>query len=132
VHVETSIVRVSDAFDWPQIIDETQKDLTLKLDLIKPQLVALSVLHDEVSKTNKWVLVINHLVCDGVSWWILLNDLESCITSLKNAKEISLPEKTCSLIQWRDGLNRFADSPNMQQQTHYWDEIDLQSGLLIN
>ncbi|MDC0601774.1 amino acid adenylation domain-containing protein [Aliiglaciecola sp.] len=132
VHVETSIVRVSDDFGWSQIIDETMKHLTLKLDLVKPQLVALSVLHDEVSKTNKWVLVINHLVCDGVSWWILLNDLESCITSLKNDKEISLPEKTCSLIQWRDGLNRFADSPKMQQQKHYWDEIDLQSGLLIN
>lgn len=130
VYIETSQLQVSDSLSWQHIFDDTIDKLTLKLDLAKSQLLALSVLHDEVSGSTKWVMVLNHMVCDGVSWWILLNDLESSIRSLSQGEAISLPDKTCSLMQWHDGLIRYSDSSQMHDQARYWDEIDLQIGLL--
>jgi len=53
------------------------------------------------------LLVIHHLVVDGVSWRILLEDLERGYEQLKQGKEIDLGSKTTSFQQWGERLQEY-------------------------
>ena len=46
------------------------------------------------------LLVIHHLVVDGVSWRILLQDLEQIMGQIESGLDVALPPKTTSFKQW--------------------------------
>jgi aryl carrier-like protein len=50
--------------------------------------------------TDKLVLIIHHLVIDGVSWRILLEDFSSLYQQQINGSKLSLPQKTDSFRHW--------------------------------
>jgi amino acid adenylation domain-containing protein/non-ribosomal peptide synthase protein (TIGR01720 family) len=65
-------------------------------------------------------IVIHHLVVDGVSWRILLDDLQSVYFQLSTAKTAVLPAKTTSFKHWAEQLNAFAKSGALQSEADYW------------
>src|SRR5204862_7730726 len=65
-------------------------------------------------------VVIHHLVVDGVSWRILLEDLESAYRQLSRGKEISLPAKTASYQRWADDLMRATEAGRYEEELDYW------------
>ena len=68
-------------------------------------------------------IAIHHLIVDGVSWRILLEDLVSSLNSLKNHEPVNLPKKTASFIEWSEALNRYGKSEKIQKQRKYWDDV---------
>jgi len=64
--------------------------------------------------------IIHHLVVDGVSWRILLEDLETALLALESGQEIVLPNKTTSYKAWAEGLARFANSKELEPELDYW------------
>ena len=66
-----------------KIIEDSKKSLDISSDLIKISLIQ----HDDKSYV---VLVIHHLIIDGVSWSILIDDLTYIINQIKNNNEINL------------------------------------------
>ena len=66
------------------------------------------------------LIAIHHLVVDGVSWRILLEDLEQAYQTLKKGKPPSLAAKTHSYQQWAQALTTYAQSQNLHQQVDYW------------
>ncbi len=52
------------------------------------------------------LITAHHLVTDGVSWRIILEDLYHGYTALENGREVVLPEKTAPLAGWREKLIR--------------------------
>ena len=76
-------------------------------------------------------LVIHHLVVDGVSWRILLQDLQLAYTQLANGSAVMLPAKTTSYKQWSERLYDYSNSETLQQELNYWvRQIDQPSGTL--
>ncbi len=69
------------------------------------------------------LVVLHHLVVDGVSWRILLEDIASAYTSLLKDEPITLPEKTDSFQYWAQGLLHYAQSGGASQQQEYWQEV---------
>ena len=59
---------------------------------------------------NRLLVVIHHLVVDGVSWRILLEDLEILLSSVKAGKEADLGKKTSSYRQWHAALEQYGRS----------------------
>jgi amino acid adenylation domain-containing protein/non-ribosomal peptide synthase protein (TIGR01720 family) len=51
------------------------------------------------------LLVIHHLITDGISWRIILEDVELLLKQIKNELPFKLPEKTCSYKQWAESLH---------------------------
>ncbi|NMM55481.1 non-ribosomal peptide synthetase [Paenibacillus aquistagni] len=47
-----------------------------------------------------WCIVIHHLAIDGVSWRIILEDLDTLIGQYKNGQDLLLPQKTSSYQKW--------------------------------
>jgi non-ribosomal peptide synthase protein (TIGR01720 family) len=69
---------------------------------------------------GRLLLVIHHLVVDGVSWRILLSDLEQGFTQLQRREAVTLGAKTSSLRQWGEALEAYARSPGLLAERAYW------------
>ncbi|MFJ2285796.1 non-ribosomal peptide synthase/polyketide synthase [Pseudomonas iridis] len=65
-------------------------------------------------------LVIHHLVVDGVSWRILLEDLQNAYQQLLNDQPLNLPSKTSAFKDWSEQLQGYANSPALQAELAYW------------
>ncbi|MFC6082748.1 amino acid adenylation domain-containing protein [Sphaerisporangium aureirubrum] len=63
-------------------------------------------------------VTVHHLVMDGVSWSILLEDLHRLYES--GGDPAALPAKTTSFRQWAEQLREFAVSPEARAETGYW------------
>jgi amino acid adenylation domain-containing protein/non-ribosomal peptide synthase protein (TIGR01720 family) len=66
------------------------------------------------------LLVIHHLVVDGVSWRILLEDLQTAYEQLSCGQAIQLPAKTTSFARFSTCCAELANSPRLQQELAYW------------
>lgn len=69
-------------------------------------------IHHQPSKFFRLFIAIHHLAVDGVSWRILLEDLEAALSQgLKDPKQTyTLPVKTSSLREWATALANRADA----------------------
>ena len=71
-------------------------------------------------REGRWLLVMHHLVVDGVSWRIFLEDLEKAYLQLAQGKKVQLPLKTTSFKDWVHQLSKYSDSTEMEQEKDYW------------
>ncbi|WP_196761521.1 non-ribosomal peptide synthase/polyketide synthase [Pseudoalteromonas luteoviolacea] len=65
-------------------------------------------------------IVVHHLVVDGVSWRVILRDLEQFYLQLRDHTSINSYTKTASLQQWGMVLNEFAHSDGIEREKPYW------------
>jgi amino acid adenylation domain-containing protein/non-ribosomal peptide synthase protein (TIGR01720 family) len=73
---------------------------------------------------RNWLLiVVHHLAIDGVSWLILLEDLESAYRQLRQGGIPKFSLKTTSYQQWSEALGKYArDSQELCSEAAYWIE----------
>ncbi len=72
---------------------------------------------------GRLLLVIHHLAVDGVSWRILMEDLESVYRALQHQTAVQLPSKTTSYKQWATLLTDYAQSAKLLEELAYWTEV---------
>jgi len=65
-------------------------------------------------------LVAHHLVVDGVSWRILLEDLSTAYSQLNSGKKIDLPKKTSSFKAWASAALSYSSSPELAKEVPFW------------
>ncbi|OMQ08161.1 condensation domain-containing protein, partial [[Flexibacter] sp. ATCC 35103] len=65
----------------------------------------------------------HHLVVDGVSWRIILEDFSTLYNQYLNNIELKLPLKTNSYAEWVDDLLQFSNSSVIEKQENYWLDI---------
>jgi natural product biosynthesis luciferase-like monooxygenase protein/amino acid adenylation domain-containing protein/non-ribosomal peptide synthase protein (TIGR01720 family) len=71
-------------------------------------------------RTGRLLLVLHHLVMDGISWRILLEDLLGAYQQLVAGAPASLPPKTTSLQAWARGLSEHARSEKLDAERSWW------------
>lgn len=69
---------------------------------------------------GRLLLVIHHIAVDGVSWRVILEDLEAVYFSLIAGQEPVLPAKTTSYQVWAERLAKFAQSTGIISSLPYW------------
>ncbi|ALP38878.1 non-ribosomal peptide synthetase [Paenibacillus sp. IHB B 3084] len=70
------------------------------------------------------LVVIHHLAVDGVSWRILFEDLATAYEQASKGEQvIQLPHKTDSFQTWAEQLYAYADSPVIERERAYWEEL---------
>jgi amino acid adenylation domain-containing protein/non-ribosomal peptide synthase protein (TIGR01720 family) len=69
---------------------------------------------------QRLLLVIHHLAIDGVSWRILLEDLQTVYDALAGGDRVQLPAKTTSFARWAQRLEQHAQSPAVLNESTYW------------
>ncbi|BAY37781.1 amino acid adenylation domain-containing protein [Nostoc sp. NIES-2111] len=73
-----------------------------------------------IDKRARLLIVVNHLAVDGVSWRILLEDLQTAYQQLDQGKAIALPAKTTSFKDWSFKLTEYAQSQALKSKVAYW------------
>ncbi len=71
-------------------------------------------------RLDRLLIIIHHLVFDGVSWNILLEDIEIAIRQLQNGERIKLPSKTSSIKQWGERLIEHYKSDVLNKEQMFW------------
>jgi non-ribosomal peptide synthase protein (TIGR01720 family) len=71
-------------------------------------------------RTNRLLLVVHHLAMDGVSWRILLEDLERGCRQGCEGKTIELGAKTTAYQYWAKRLKEYAAGAEVQKELDYW------------
>ncbi|EOI00749.1 amino acid adenylation domain-containing protein [Enterococcus moraviensis ATCC BAA-383] len=68
------------------------------------------------------LVIIHHLVVDGISWRIIVEDLNTSYLAAKEQQEIILPAKTDSFQKWCELLAQYGKSYRVQQELPLWEE----------
>ena len=101
-------------------VEKKTSEVQASLNLAKGPLMRLVLFDLGVHKTPCLLWVLHHLVCDVVSWRILLEDLQTALKQLSRDEAIKLPAKTTSLKYWAERLTEYAQSEALQGELDYW------------
>ncbi|MEM1243166.1 MAG: condensation domain-containing protein, partial [Cyanobacteria bacterium P01_H01_bin.26] len=95
--------------------------LQQSLDLKKGPLAAFGGFKLGTFRPSQLLIVIHHLIIDGVSWRVLLADLQQAYQQAAAAQPIYLAPKTHSYQQWAEHLVQ--KSADVQTDLGYWGAI---------
>jgi len=101
------------------VIEAAAEQAQRDLDLAEGPLVRV-VLFDLGAGGQRLLFVVHHLVVDGVSWRILLEDLEHVYRQLRSGERVELPSKTTSFQRWAQRLEQLAQTMEVQKELDYW------------
>jgi amino acid adenylation domain-containing protein/non-ribosomal peptide synthase protein (TIGR01720 family) len=74
----------------------------------------------QAGKADRLLLAVHHLVVDGVSWRILLEDLLAAYRQLEAGQALRLPGKSQSYKGWSESLQQWARSDAAQVELDAW------------
>ncbi|HEY3569677.1 MAG TPA: condensation domain-containing protein, partial [Thermoanaerobaculia bacterium] len=90
------------------------------LDLARGPLVRTVLFDLGAGRPSRLLIASHHLVVDGVSWRVLLEDLRTALEQLRRGEAVELPPKTTSFQRWAERLDAHAQSPALEQEMAWW------------
>ncbi|TCN17537.1 non-ribosomal peptide synthetase [Mesobacillus foraminis] len=99
------------------LIEKEANSVQGSIRLADGPLFRLAVFH--TAEGDHLLIVIHHLIIDGVSWRILLDDFNRIYEKGENA----LPAKTTSYQRWANSLVQYGSSRKGQNEAKYWRNI---------
>jgi iturin family lipopeptide synthetase C len=102
-------------------LQEIGSRIQSSIDLEKGPLLKLAAFH--LNDGTRLLIVIHHLVIDGVSWRILIEDLEMLYQQLQSGLSLSLPLKTDSFQLWSAHLVKYIESKTFKKASNYWSNL---------
>ncbi|MDB9371999.1 condensation domain-containing protein [Nodularia sphaerocarpa] len=107
-----------------QQIEFIASQLQASLDLATGKLFRVALFQLGNGEHDRLLFIMHHLVIDGVSWRILLEDLVTAYQQLKvNQTPVQLPAKTTSFPAWAQSLVNYAESETIEAELKTWLEI---------
>jgi amino acid adenylation domain-containing protein/non-ribosomal peptide synthase protein (TIGR01720 family) len=106
------------------IREELQKrvnEIQTGIDLEQGPLMKLGLFR--LDDGDRLLIVIHHLVVDGVSWRIIFEDIEHLYQQYKKGEPLLLPLKTDSFKSWSERLSEYANSKAFLKEKAYWAEF---------
>ncbi|OOM73735.1 linear gramicidin synthase subunit D [Clostridium puniceum] len=70
------------------------------------------------------LVIIHHLIIDGVSWRILLEDLENAYKAIEKEEIVVFPRKTTSYKEWTQKVKEYSNSRELLKEKDYWKEVE--------
>lgn len=114
--------------DFEDALLERSEFWQSSLNLAKGPLTRMVLFHSKGESRLLWC--IHHLVVDGYSWRILLEDLNKAYDQLSKGERIALPSKTSSYGAWADHLHRWYESEEFQADRACWELLPSQTDAL--
>jgi len=74
-------------------------------------------------RSGRLLWAVHHLVLDGVSWRVLLQDLAVAYGGLARGLPVTLPPKTTSFQRWAQLLGAHTASPELAAELPFWRDL---------
>ncbi|MFJ2485575.1 non-ribosomal peptide synthase/polyketide synthase [Pseudomonas sp. NPDC087639] len=81
-----------------------------------------AVLANLADGSQRLLLIVHHLVVDGVSWRILFEDLQNAYRQIASGNAVQLPAKTSAIKAWAAALQDYAATPALQTELGFWQQ----------
>jgi amino acid adenylation domain-containing protein/non-ribosomal peptide synthase protein (TIGR01720 family) len=101
-------------------IESAAAQMQASLDLMSGPIWRAAYFDLGPHKSGRLLIVIHHLVIDGVSWRVLLEDLQTAYQQIDRGEALALPPKTTSFKAWAEQLGEYAHSAALKQEASYW------------
>ncbi|MCP4152225.1 MAG: hypothetical protein GY757_31085 [bacterium] len=134
---EAESVQVNHGLDYPFSLDvfdfrnrddavaaleEKNREIQASIDLQKGPLMKLALF--QLDDGHRLLVVIHHLVIDGVSWRILFEDIEMLFRQYRKGEPLKLPLKSDSFKVWSEKSTAYANSDLFLEEKRCWEEIE--------
>lgn len=113
--IDLSTVEVPEA-----ALEQAAAAAQASLDLSNGPLIRVTLFDLGAGRGSRLLLAVHHLVVDGVSWRILLEDLETAVRQLTGGEAVELPPRTTSFQTWAQRLAEHAASGALEEEAAYW------------
>jgi tyrocidine synthetase-3 len=128
------IIRLEDTRDndIAKAIEKEANRIQQGINLKTGPLVKLGLF--KTSRDDHLLIVVHHLVVDGISWRILIEDISIGYKQSEQGEEIKFQEKTDSYLTWSQKLIEYASgaSPggkSVLKELNYWKKIEAENPL---
>ncbi|MER5297720.1 condensation domain-containing protein, partial [Streptomyces pharetrae] len=74
-------------------------------------------------RTPRLLLTAHHLIVDGVSWRVLLEDLETAYRQARTGEPVRLPQRTTSVQEWVRRLTGRTGEADLAAQRAHWADV---------
>ena len=119
------------AIDWASLtpdrrhatLNEAAARLQSSLHLSDGPLMQAAYFRGAEGEPGRLLLLAHHLLVDGISWRIILEDLELAYEQLKQGKAIALPPATASYKSWGQHLKDYACSGKARAELEFWKDV---------
>ncbi|MBD8499270.1 non-ribosomal peptide synthase/polyketide synthase [Paenibacillus arenosi] len=108
--------------DVKEAVEAKANDIQASIDLENGPLVKIGLFRCDDG--DHLLIAIHHLVVDGVSWRILLEDFAAGYEQALQGQPIRLPLKTDSFQVWAKQLADYANGLAMESEREYWQHIE--------
>jgi amino acid adenylation domain-containing protein/non-ribosomal peptide synthase protein (TIGR01720 family) len=108
--------------NYAEKITAVTNNLQGSIDLSNGPLLKLGLF--KTIEGDHLLIIIHHLVVDGLSWRILLEDMQMAYSQAINNAAIKLPEKTDSYKVWAQKLKDYATSKQLINEISYWKNVE--------
>ncbi|NLW46256.1 MAG: hypothetical protein GXY86_02800, partial [Firmicutes bacterium] len=115
------VVDLSDETNYLKQIKKEVNAIHSSMDLAKGPLFKVGLF--KTKDDNHLLIAVHHLVADGVSMEFIMKDLISGYYQTLRGREIQLPPKTDSLMDWSKAIYQYANSQQLKEEFKYWKSI---------
>ncbi|HTN91088.1 MAG TPA: condensation domain-containing protein, partial [Sorangium sp.] len=109
--------------EQPRALEAQATRWQASLDLTAGPLLRVVAFDLGAGRPGRLLLVAHHLVVDGVSWRVLLEDLEVAYDQARRGAPAQLPDRTTSFARWAARLEAAAQEAVLQEEATYWLEL---------
>ena len=116
-------VIIEDDSNYEEGVTKACTKIQQEFDLAKGPLIRFVRIKGTEEESRELLFICaHHLICDGVSWRILMNDLETVYHALceGRATENILPPRTMSYKEWAVKINTLGHAERFTVQLDYW------------
>ena len=104
-------------------LEQAAERLQATLDLSNGPLLRAALFDMGADQPQRLLIVIHHFAVDGVSWRILLEDLQQIYDQLDRGETVQLPAKTTSFKAWSERLSALAATDAVLHDVTYWERL---------
>ncbi|HLF26570.1 MAG TPA: condensation domain-containing protein, partial [Anaerolineae bacterium] len=101
-------------------IEDTTGRLQESLSLSDGPLFWVVYFNLGIDRPGRIFVLLHHILADGYSLGIVLEDLQTAYVQLMQGQPIQLPPKTTSLKEWTERLDAYMHSEAAQHELAYW------------
>jgi amino acid adenylation domain-containing protein/non-ribosomal peptide synthase protein (TIGR01720 family) len=101
-------------------IEEIAARLQRSLDLVQGPLLRIVLFELGAEQAQRLLLIFHHLVIDGVSWRVVVEDLQTALDQTQRGVPVVLPQKTTSFKEWAGKLKQHAQSEETKEEARLW------------
>ncbi|MEO0777801.1 MAG: amino acid adenylation domain-containing protein, partial [Bacteroidota bacterium] len=106
--------------DVPARRRELSEQLQSAFQLDQGPLLQAAIFRDR--QGDQLLIVVHHLVFDGISWRIFMEDLQLLFEQVRQGQPLELPPKTDSYQSWTKALQAYAGSESLATDRDYWSQ----------